>query len=546
MQLHQVGRARDAEALYRQVLGKKANHVAAQHFLGLLLHQTGRRKDGLVLIEQSVRNAKANPDFLNNLGTVQLDHGRLQEAVVSFKKAVAAKPDHAAARANLGSALRRSGEFEAAEKTFRRTIQLNPVDRPARVGLAETLQEAGRFEDALDVIRDAMTIWPRDASLNYRFGVVLMEKGDLAGAAERLRSALSVDPNMAEAWLALTQVKQQRESDDELAAMERQHAQKPAGSAGRMQLSFGLGKAYEDMKAYDRAFDFFTEGNTILRKTIDYDGARSRADFAAMKATFDASLFNDKMSDDVSEDTPIFVIGMPRSGTTLIEQILASHPQVFGAGELRYLRDSIAKCFPMDMQGGFPAGIRALPTTMFSAAGRTYLDMLQKNHSGHRHVTDKMPGNFLLVGFIRLMLPHAKIIHCVRDPVATCLSIYKTHFRNSGHLYGYDLVELADFYNHYADMMRHWHSVLPGVVHDVHYEHFVTDQESQTRKLVAYCGLPWDDACLAFHESARPVRTASVAQVRQPIYQGSIDLWRRYGDRIKPLLDRLNATGQAV
>ncbi|RUW28774.1 sulfotransferase, partial [Mesorhizobium sp. M1E.F.Ca.ET.041.01.1.1] len=238
--------------------------------------------------------------------------------------------------------------------------------------------------------------------------------------------------------------------------------------------------------------------------------------------------------------TPIFVVGMPRSGTTLVEQIIASHPQVFGAGELSILKTAVGKQFPMNMPGGFPRGIAGMPDKAFAEAGQAYLDMLHSRYPGFRHVTDKMPGNFLLVGFLHMMLPKAKIVHCARDAAATCLSIFKVHFRGDSHRYGYDLGELADFYNLYTDIMAHWHKVLPGVVHDVRYEDFVTDQEGQTRALMAHLGLPWDDKVLSFHETDRPVRTASAAQVRQPMYQGSVDLWKRYGDRLKPLLDRLN------
>jgi hypothetical protein len=337
----------------------------------------------------------------------------------------------------------------------------------------------------------------------------------------------------------LSQVRRQKEADAELAAMQALHGQVGADSLDRMQLSFGLGKLNDDLKAYGQAFDYFAEGNAIRRKGVAYDGDKTRAEFAAMKATFDAAFFEKHKPGVVSDDTPIFVVGMPRSGTTLVEQIIASHPQVFGAGELTILKTAVGKGFPLDMKGGFPAGIRDLADKVFADAGQDYLAMLHERYPGYKHVTDKMPGNFLLIGFLHLMLPKAKIIHCARNPVATCLSIYKTHFRGDGHLYSYDLGELADFHNLYSDMMQHWRSVLPGVVHDVRYEDFVADQEGQTRALIEHLGLPWNDAVLSFHQTDRPVRTASAAQVRQPMYQGSIDLWKRYGDKLQPLIERL-------
>ncbi|WP_245475975.1 tetratricopeptide repeat-containing sulfotransferase family protein [Mesorhizobium sp. M7A.F.Ca.US.006.01.1.1] len=540
MQLHQAGRRQDAETIYRQVLARQPKHAAAAHFLGLLLHQTGRSEEGLDLIERSVSLQPTNPDFLNNFGTVMRDLGRPAAAIDFFRGAVDLRPDQLAARDNLGSSLKQVGQFEEAEEIYRGTVARNPFHVRARIGLAETLQEAGRLDEALATFREALTIRPKDADLLHGLGVGLMEKGKLDEAADLFRQALAINPAMATAWLMLTQVKRQKERDSELGGMEAQHARAPQDSLARMQLSFGLGKANDDLRDYGRAFDYFAEGNAIRRKGIDYDQARTRAEFEAMKATFDAGFFEKHRPSSISDDTPIFIVGMPRSGTTLVEQIIASHPQVYGAGELSILKKAVGRQFPAAMPGGFPWGVSDTDDSDFAEAGQTYLDMLHARYPNMRHVTDKMPGNFLLVGFIHMMMPKARIIHCARDAAATCLSIYKVHFRGDSHRYGYDLGELADFHNLYTDIMKHWHTVLPGVVHDVRYEDFVADQEGQTRALIAHLGLPWDDAVLSFHETDRPVRTASAAQVRQPMYQGSVDLWKRYGDRLKPLLDKLD------
>jgi tetratricopeptide (TPR) repeat protein len=540
LQLHQAGRRQEAEAIYRQVLARNAKHAAAAHFLGLLLHQTGRSAEGLDLIEQSVQMQPTNADFLNNLGTVMRDLGRPGAAIDFFRGAVDLRPEQLAARDNLGSSLKQVGQFEEAEDIYRGTVTRNPFHVRARIGLAETLQEAGRLDEALAVFREALTIRPKDPDVLHGLGVGLMEKGRLDEAADLFRQALAVSPGMARAWLMLTQVKRQKERDAELAGMEAQHANAPQDSLGRMQLSFGLGKANDDLNDYARAFDYFAEGNAIRRKGIDYDPLKTRAEFDAMKTVFDAAFFAKHQPSPITDDAPIFVVGMPRSGTTLIEQIIASHPQVYGAGELSILKKAVGKQFPATMPGGFPWGVSDSADADFAEAGQAYLDMLRARYPHHRHVTDKMPGNFLLVGFIHMMLPKARIIHCTRDAAATGLSIYKVHFRGDSHRYGYDLGELADFHTLYSDIMAHWHEVLPGVVHDVRYEDFVADQDGQSRALIDHLGLPWDDAVLSFHETDRPVRTASAAQVRQPMYKGSVDLWKRYGDRLKPLLDALD------
>jgi len=508
LQLHQSGRKPEAEALYRQVLARRADHAPALHFLGLLMHQDGRSAEGIALMERSLKASPGNADFMNNFGAVLRDLGQPRQAAEQFRKAVAAKPDNLAARDNLASVERQLGRIEAAAQAYRDTIGRNPFHMPARLGLAETLQEAGDSDGAIVVLREALTIRPKDVDLLTALGVALLEKGDLTGAAEAARAALAANPATGKAWLLLSQVKRQQEADSELAAMAEQHGRSQAGSHQRMQIAFGLGKAFDDLKDYGRAFDYFAEGNAIRRAGFAYDGEKTRADFAMMKAVFGKDFF-------------------------------ASHPQVFGAGELTILRTAVAKGFPLNMKGGFPEGIADMPAKAFADAGRDYLDMLNERFPRYRHVTDKMPGNFLFVGFLHMMLPKAKIVHCARNAAATCLSIFKSNFRGETHLYGYDLAELADFHNLYADMMRHWREVLPGVVHDVRYEDFVADQEGQSRALMNYLGLPWDDRVLAFHEADRPVRTASAAQVRQPMYKGSVDLWTRYGDKLRPLIERL-------
>jgi len=537
--LHQAGRLPEAEALYRRVLSVKPTHAPALHFLGLLLHQRGASSDGLALIERSVAAQPDSPDFLNNLGTVQRDLGNAVKAVASFRKAVSLQPGHLPARDNLSSALIRLGDVGAAEALLGETIRGNPFHMRARIDLAHLLQEEGRADEAISVLREALRIRPNDAALLGHLGVALMEKGDLAGAAETARRALVADRSNPEAWALLSQVRRQEQPDAELDAMREQHARAPAGSLARMQLAFGLGKLHDDMKEYDRAFGYFAEGNAIRRKNIAYDPARTARDFAAMKAAFDAAFFARHRPSAISDDTPVFVVGMPRSGSTLVEQIIASHPQATGGGELEISKMAVARSFPLDMAGGFPAGVANMPDAAFAEAGQAYLSALHARYPGSRRVTDKMLGNFMLIGFLHMMLPKARILHVTRDAAATCLSIWKSHFRGDGHLYGYDLIELADFHNLYTDIMAHWRAVLPGVVHEVRYEDFVADQEGQSRALVDWLGLPWDDRVLAFHEADRPVRTASAAQVRQPMYGGSIDLWKRYGDRLKPLLERL-------
>ena len=399
------------------------------------------------------------------------------------------------------------GQLSAAEVTFRGTIGRHPFHLRARVGLAETLQEAGRADAAVEVFSEALAISPRDARLLHGYGVALMEKGDIQQAADLARQAISADPNLAEAHLLLSQV--ERLGEAERAAMQALHAKVPAGSLARMQLAFGLGKASDDLKAYPAAFDYFVEANAIRRQGIAYDAARTRAEFEAMKALFSKDFFASRQTSAIADDTPIFVVGMPRSGTTLIEQIIASHPRVFGAGELTILKTAVGKGFPLDMKGGFPAGIAALPDRVFADAGHDYLDMLHRRYPGFRHVTDKMPGNWLYLGAALAMLPGAHVIDCRRDPLETCWSCFRQLF-SSGAVWSYDLGDLATYFKAYDRAMRHFSAIHPGRIRAQHYEALIADPDREIAALLAFCGLPPSEECRRYRAHGRIVRTLSL------------------------------------
>ena len=293
----------------------------------------------------------------------------------------------------------------------------------------------------------------------------------------------------------------------------------PADQA--LYIHFALAKALDDVRDYGRAFEHLRQGNALKRERIDYDETGTLKLFEHISAVFDRGLFDRFQGQGDPSSVPVFVLGMPRSGSTLIEQILASHPQIHAAGELTILENS-----PMDV-------------TAFRRLGQSYLSQLPKVPDEKIRIVDKLPGNFLRIGLIRLMLPNARIIHTMRDPIDTCLSCYSKLF-NTGLPFTYDLAELGRYYRAYSELMAHWRSVLPpGAMLDVSYEDVVDDLEGQARRLIDYCGLPWDDRCIDFHRSNRPVRTASAVQVRQPLFRSSLQRWRNYESGLAPLLDEL-------
>jgi hypothetical protein len=301
-------------------------------------------------------------------------------------------------------------------------------------------------------------------------------------------------------------------------------------------LHFVLGKVRDDKGDYAQAFEHFLEANRLKRTLIDYDEARQVRFFREFIGTFDTAFIENRAGAGTSSDLPIFIVGMSRSGTTLVEQILASHPLVHGAGELQLLR----RCLHLEFDGvqddqELPARIAQLDGAAFARIGDSYVTALAELAPGAARVTDKLPGNMALVGVIHLAFPNARIIHCTREPLDTCVSCFSKLF-TTGHAFSYELGELGRFYRLYQQLMQHWTDVLPaGRMLEMRYEEVIGDTETQVRQLLEFCGLPWNEACLNFSATRRAVKTASLVQVRQPIYASSVGRWQRYRSYLAPL-----------
>ena len=312
----------------------------------------------------------------------------------------------------------------------------------------------------------------------------------------------------------------------------------------RTQLHFAVAKAYADLERHREAFDHMLRGNKLKRGKIEYDEPANLALFDEIIGTVTKKLMREKKGQGASSKVPVFILGMPRSGTTLVEQILSSHPQVFGAGELREMHEvTQAMRRPDGSEWPFPGFVPSMTAKELRAFGEEYVRRVQALAPEASRVTDKMPSNFYYVGLIHLAMPNARIIHTMRDPIDTCLSCFSKLFSHEQN-HTYDLGELGRFYRAYERLMAHWREILPkGVMIDVRYEDVVADLETQARRIIAHAGLEWDEACLAFHRNKRPVKTASATQVRRPIYKSSIGRWKPYEDLLAPLLKELRGQG---
>ena len=390
------------------------------------------------------------------------------------------------------------------------------------------------MEGALREFRKSLELDPGFTPTYLQMAVILREFGRFDEAEEALRKALELDESSIEAYLGLARSKKYNEKD--LARLQEALTVSDLETKQVIQLHFSLGKIFDERNEYEKAFKYFQKGNELHRSSYQYDVNEFEHLVSRLIDTFSEDyLGNRAVSGKVNSELPVFIVGMPRSGTTLTEQILASHPEVFGAGELGDIsRISHEWAKKHEDNGDYLDCILHLQAPETEKIAIDYLSRIRALASDALRVTDKMPHNFLHIGLIATLFPRARIIHCKRDPLDTCLSIYTQKF-TSLHPYAYDLTELGQYYRQYQRLMAHWESVLPGRNFTIQYEELTESPEATCRRLIEYIGLPWDNRCLHFHETERPVKTASQWQVRQPVYKQSVGRWRHYETWLGPL-----------
>ena len=531
--LHQAGRLDEAEGLCRQVLAVDADHAHGLHLLGIIAHQRGHNELAVDLIGKAIARNDGVVDFHCNIGLALGVLGRIGEAEAHYRQAISLDPQHAASHNNFGHLLTEQGRLEEAQWHLRQALELEPQHASVHYNLGNNLKVKGRYEEAIVHYKQSIARRPDFGDAWNNMGVAFAERGDLDAARDAYQKAVEVDPACASYHRNLAHAKRFQPDDPQLAVME--------GLARnlRSDLHFALGKAYADLKQHDRSFQHLLAGNAVKRAQIVYSEAEALGYMQRIRNVFNADLLRAKNGDGDSARTPVFIVGMPRSGTTLIEQIIASHPKAFGAGELFGLPNIVHSLVGVNGSLRFPEAVATMSGEELRQVGTRYVTALAALAPAADRIADKMPGNFHFVGLIHLALPNARIIHARRDPVDTCLSCFSILFNGDANRYTYDLAELGRFYRAYDSLMAHWRTVLPpDVMIEVQYEEVVDDLEKQARRIIAHCGLEWDDTCLAFHKTRRPVRT-SIAQVRQPIYNSSVGRWRAYRNHLRPLLDAL-------
>ena len=599
----QGGVLAEGEQAGRRAIALAPDSSAAWNNLGIILQEMLKLDESRICLERALALEPNNPETFNNLGNTLKRLGQAAEAEERWTAALKLKPDYAEAYSNLSNLLNDQGEYDRAEAMGHKALELSPRLADAYINLAAvasarhrypdalgwldallsfapthgralaaralTLKELDRLDEAMEAARRALAAAPdtpeahnaegqvfqamgrfEPALRSYDRAITLpgpaqqdavsnraslfVEFGKAAEARAAFEAAANIFPYSASVMLSRTDLKRIEPGDPLLSQMEALLAREGLSVADRTTLHFGLGKAYLDLSESCKAFRHYNEGNRLKRATFTYDPDETDRWMKQIAEVFSRDLLEANAGMGARSRTPVFVVGMPRSGTTLTEQILASHQMAHGAGELRRLQS-------LGDELGFPESFRTLPAARLKATGEAYLATIAPLAPGRRHVVDKMPANFALLGLIRLILPDARIIHCRRDPIDTCLSCYTKLFA-AQQAFSYNQTELGRFHGAYQRLMAHWRAVLPASHFlEVDYEALVEDVETQVRRMLDFLNLPWDEAVLRFHETERPIRTASSNQVRKPIYRSSAGRWRKHAAELQPLLATLGA-----
>ena len=493
---------RKAETLFRAILQEDPSHVAALCGLAALSLAADRADDTERLLRHALKQSAYVPLAYRGLGTALIRLGRLQEAEVAA----------------------------------RHLERIEPGSPQTWVTVAAVATRLMRQEEALRAYERAADLKPDEVGLRVSAGHVQKTLGRRGESEASYKAALQMDPGIAEAYWSLADLKNYTFSDEEIAAMQQLLASDKRQRSNEAQLHFALGRAFEQRQEYAQAFAHYARGNALRRLDAPFDAGKFERRSERIRAFFDAAFFAERAGSGNPSAAPIFIVGLPRSGSTLIEQILASHSRVEGTMELPNILNIVAQFDDLAAtRDGYPETVAAATPAQLSALGRRYLEETAPLlRSGRDHFTDKLPNNFSHIGLIHAILPGAILIDARRHPLDACFSTFKQYFAE-GQTFSYDLEDLGRYYRAYLSLMDHWDAVLPGRVLHVQYEELVREPQVHIRRLLEHCGLEFEPACLKFHETRRAVRTASAEQVRQPLYTSGVDYWRHFEAELEPL-----------
>jgi Tfp pilus assembly protein PilF len=546
-QCHQTGDVAEAARLYRQFLQLQPDNPEALALLALACQQQGKTAEAEACYRRALQLRPRVPEIHCDLGILLQSLGRPADAADAFREAIRLRPHFPEAWNNLGGILFKANQNEEAIACFERAVRLRPGYAEACVNLGNALRHDDRLAEGLHWFREALRHRTPYPKADTNLGVALLEMGQVEEAETHLRAALGHHTNPVSVWWILAANGLYRDTDPGPEELRARLSDAKLAPVERSQLHFILAGLLERQEALDGAFFHFQEGNRIRRDLLSreghaFDPARHESLVDRLIATFTPAFFERVRGFGLEAETPVFVVGMPRSGSSLVEQIISHHPLAAGAGELRDF-PRLAEALPAHVGSNqpYPECVGRLNAGTARALGETYLRRLQRVAGSAPRTTDKMLENFLHLGLIAAVLPRSRVIHCRRDALDTCVSCFLQFFH--GLDFTWDLVDLGYYYRHYQRLMVHWRQVLPLAMLEIDYESLVAETEREGRRLLAFCGLDWNERCLRFYENPRAVRTVSKLQVRQPVFAGSIGRWRKYAAHLRPLREALRLTG---
>lgn len=535
---HKRGDLASAGRCYQDVLDHYPDEPRALHYLGLLLQQRGDSTQAIRLIGRSIEIDPGDPRAHNHLGLIHVRANDSKAAIACFERGLEHDPDHIELINNLANAVRTRDLLRAID-LYRRALTLQPRAAYIAYNLAQALDEDQQFDEALERYRQTITLDPRHYKARHSLGILLEQRGEFDEATDQYRMVQQLEPRHVSSLANLLGIRHFI-PDNAIVIQARTILRlAEASDEDRIKLHRGLGKHHERLGDTEEAFSHFARAKALFQKTRPpFSATAAAAAMARSQQLFDQAHFARHAAPVSDSDRPIFIVGLPRSGTTLTEQIIASHPLAFGAGE----RDNIPKLVK-SLRPGYPEDLPDLPHDMLVGFADDYLAALDRLAGPvATRITDKMPMNSLHLGLIGTLFPHARIIHCRRDPMDIALSCHFEIFELEHDFTG-DFTDFGEYFVHHDRLMAHWKTVLPNPFHEVRYEDLIRDPEAATRSLIDFCGLDWDPACLEFQKTERTVQTPSRWQVRQPIYQTSVGRWKRYAAQMDGLARMLEAAG---
>jgi tetratricopeptide (TPR) repeat protein len=535
--LSATGQAIEAERAFERAF--ELNPVKASIARAVAAQRDNRMEEAEKALRKILADDPDNVTALRLLGNIGVENNRWPAAHRLLGRAVKLAPDFVLAWNDLAGLYMREERFEEALEKVGKAIELDPRMPFSHIMHGNILAKAQRHEESLEAYNMALELSPLHGGALSGKGHVLKTIGRQAESIEAYRLCIQTHPALGEAYWSLANLKTFEFNSQEVEVMMRMVEDEGLADEPKVNMLLSLGKHFENESEYDRAFAYYQRGNDLRRANEIYDPVQTEVIHNRIIEVFDRSFFESRQGYGDPDASPILVVGLPRSGSTLIEQILASHSQVEGTMELpdlsRLIRDMNRK---QKGRSEYPEIVQNLTSEECVELGQQYLSSTMRYRSGKAFFIDKMPNNFPMVGFLQMILPNAKVINARRHPLDSCLGSYKQLFFK-GQSFTYDMFELGEYYLQYQRIMDHWHQVLPGKVLDIHYDQMVLDQENQTRRILEYCGLPWEDQCLRFYETKRAVNTASSEQVRQPIYTKALNFWRHYESHLGELIEIL-------